>query len=140
MHPAHTAASVRALLPRLHYFEEGTCIVHHLFGGEVTELVRWVGSPPRWAGGWVGGWAGGWVGGRTSVGACGHTPDTPPPPPAPTLPPTPHTRREAYRDAYLTAHFEVPGEMFSLAMDARRSRGMGVVGSTQNILDFIAAK
>lgn len=30
--------------------------------------------------------------------------------------------------------------MFSLAMDARRSRGMGVVGSTQNILDFIAAK
>jgi len=27
-------------LPRLHYFEEGTCIVHHIFGGEVTELVR----------------------------------------------------------------------------------------------------
>ena len=49
-------------------------------------------------------------------------------------------RREGYRDAYLTAHFEVPGEMFTLAMDARRSRGMGVVGSTQNILDFISAK
>lgn len=30
--------------------------------------------------------------------------------------------------------------MFSLAMEAKRSRGMGVVGSTQNILDFIAAK
>lgn len=41
-----------------------------------------------------------------------------------------------YCDAYLTAHFEVPGEMFSLAMEAKR-RGMGVVGSTQNILDFI---
>ena len=40
LHPGHTAASVRALLPRLHYFEEGTCIVHHLFGAEVTELVR----------------------------------------------------------------------------------------------------
>lgn len=49
-------------------------------------------------------------------------------------------RREGYRDAYLTAHFEVPGEMFTLAMEAKRQRGMGVVGSTQNILDFIAAK
>ncbi|KAL4457736.1 hypothetical protein ABPG75_012601 [Micractinium tetrahymenae] len=87
LHPAHTQASIRALLPRLRYFEQGTCIVHHLFGGEVCELVR-----------------------------------------------------EGYRDAYLTAHFEVPGEMFSLAMEAKRSRGMGVVGSTQNILDFIAAK
>ncbi|GAB4820689.1 hypothetical protein N2152v2_007735 [Parachlorella kessleri] len=87
LHPQHTQASIRALLPRLRYFEEGTCIVHHMFGGEVTELVR-----------------------------------------------------EGYRDAYLTAHFEVPGEMFTLAMEAKRSRGMGVVGSTSNILDFIAAK
>ncbi|KAI3436690.1 hypothetical protein D9Q98_006105 [Chlorella vulgaris] len=87
VHPAHTQASIRALLPRLRYFEQGTCIVHHLFGGEVCELVK-----------------------------------------------------EGYRDAYLAAHFEVPGEMFSLAMEAKRSRGMGVVGSTQNILDFIAAK
>lgn len=35
----HTQASVRALLPRLHYFQEGTCIVHHIFGGRVTEIV-----------------------------------------------------------------------------------------------------
>lgn len=35
----HTQASVRGLLPRLHYFQEGTCIVHHIFGGRVTELV-----------------------------------------------------------------------------------------------------
>ena len=40
LHPKHTQASVKSLLPRLHYFEEGTCIVHHIFGGEVTELVR----------------------------------------------------------------------------------------------------
>ena len=86
VHPAHTAASVRALLPRLHCFQEGTCIVHHMFGAQTTELVR-----------------------------------------------------RAYGDALLTAHFEVPGEMFTLAMDARR-RDAGVVGSTQNILDFIAAK
>ena len=66
---------------------QGTCIVHHLFGGEVCELVA-----------------------------------------------------SGYGDAYLAAHFEVPGEMFKLAMAARRSRGMGVVGSTQNILDFIASK
>jgi len=44
-----------------------------------------------------------------------------------------------YSDAFLTAHFEVPGEMFELAMEAR-TRGMGVVGSTQNILDFILAR
>ena len=30
--------------------------------------------------------------------------------------------------------------MFSLAMEAKRTRDMGVVGSTSNILDFIAAK
>lgn len=34
---------------------------------------------------------------------------------------------------------QVPGEMFSLAMSAKK-RGMGVVGSTSNILDFIAGK
>ena len=34
---------------------------------------------------------------------------------------------------------QVPGEMFALAMEARQ-RDAGVVGSTQNILDFIAHK
>lgn len=42
--------------------------------------------------------------------------------------------------AFAAPHLQVPGEMFELAMAARRERGMGVVGSTQNILDFIAAK
>jgi len=63
--------------------QDGTCIVHHLFGHEVVENIK-----------------------------------------------------EMYCDAFLTAHLEVPGEMFSLAMEAKR-RGMGVVGSTKNILDFI---
>jgi len=44
--------------------------------------------------------------------------------------------QRGYADAFLTAHFEVPGEMFALAVQAK-ARGMGTVGSTQNILDFI---
>ncbi|XP_043806442.1 quinolinate synthase, chloroplastic isoform X2 [Manihot esculenta] len=83
VHPAHNRDTIRALLPRLHYYQDGTCIVHHLFGQEVVDRIN-----------------------------------------------------EMYCDAFLTAHLEVPGEMFSLAMEAKR-RGMGVVGSTQNILDFI---
>ncbi|KDP31015.1 hypothetical protein JCGZ_11391 [Jatropha curcas] len=83
VHPAHNRDSIKALLSRLHYYQDGTCIVHHLFGNEVVEKIN-----------------------------------------------------EMYCDAFLTAHLEVPGEMFSLAMEAKR-RGMGVVGSTQNILDFI---
>ncbi|KAL6973148.1 quinolinate synthase [Sarracenia purpurea var. burkii] len=83
IHPEHNRNTIRSLLPRLHYYQDGTCIVHHLFGHEVVEKIK-----------------------------------------------------EMYCDAFLTAHFEVPGEMFSLAMEAKR-RGMGVVGSTQNILDFI---
>ncbi|KAL3628917.1 hypothetical protein CASFOL_027963 [Castilleja foliolosa] len=83
VHPKHNKNSIISLIPRLHYFQEGTCIVHHLFGHEVVDKIN-----------------------------------------------------EMYCDAFLTAHLEVPGEMFSLAMEAKR-RGMGVVGSTQNILDFI---
>ncbi len=33
-------SAVQALLPRLHVFQEGTCIVHHLFGAEVSEMVK----------------------------------------------------------------------------------------------------
>eukprot|EP01024_Parvocaulis_polyphysoides_P033103 TRINITY_DN29509_c0_g1_i11.p1 TRINITY_DN29509_c0_g1~~TRINITY_DN29509_c0_g1_i11.p1 ORF type:complete len:482 (-),score=79.63 TRINITY_DN29509_c0_g1_i11:647-2092(-) len=87
LHPEHNQESIRSLLPRLRYYEDGTCVVHHMFGGEVCEAVR--------------------------VG---------------------------YSDAYLTAHFEVPGEMFTLAMEAKRSRNMGVVGSTSNILNYISSK
>ncbi len=74
--PAHTLLDLplprSALLPRLHYFENGTCIVHHLFGGETCDIVR-----------------------------------------------------RAYGDAYLAAHFEVPGEMFRLAMEVGQGQGGG---------------
>lgn len=47
--------------------------------------------------------------------------------------------RRDYADALLTAHLEVPGEMFALASEAQL-RGQGVVGSTSNILDFILGR
>ncbi|ETV74437.1 hypothetical protein, variant 2 [Aphanomyces astaci] len=47
--------------------------------------------------------------------------------------------RSDYADVYTTAHFEVPGEMFTLAMEAQND-GRGVVGSTSNILNFIKDK
>eukprot|EP00210_Caulerpa_lentillifera_P006528 g6234.t2 len=84
IHPGHDKESIRSLLKRFEFFQEGTCVVHHLFGGEVCKIVR-----------------------------------------------------EAYGDAYIAAHFEVPGEMFALAMEARR-RGMGAIGSTRDIHDFIS--
>ncbi len=40
LHPAHTPASIASLLQRFHPFQQGVCIVHHLFGAEVTERVR----------------------------------------------------------------------------------------------------
>ncbi len=86
LHPAHDQASVRALVPRFHYFEQGTCIVHHMFGREVVELVR-----------------------------------------------------EHYPNVFVTAHLEVPGEMFALGLEAQR-HGDGVVGSTSNILAFVLGK
>jgi len=48
--------------------------------------------------------------------------------------------RENYADAFLTAHFEVPGEMFQLALHASHHGDRGVIGSTKNILDFILDK
>jgi quinolinate synthase len=86
LHPDHDQASIRSLLPRFHYFEQGTCIVHHMFGREVVELVR-----------------------------------------------------AHYADVFVTAHLEVPGEMFELALQAQRE-GNGVVGSTSNILAFVLGK
>ena len=83
VHPRHDRASIAALLPRFHYFEQGNCIVHHMFGGEVVERVR-----------------------------------------------------RDYPTAHITAHLEVPGEMFALALEAQR-HGRGVVGSTSDILGHI---
>lgn len=86
VHPRHTRATLQALLPRFHYFEQGNCVVHHMFGAEVVARVR-----------------------------------------------------EDYPEAHVTAHLEVPGEMFALGLEAQRA-GRGVVGSTSNILDHIAAQ
>lgn len=47
--------------------------------------------------------------------------------------------REKYQDAYVTAHLEVPGEMFEIAME-KSLNGQGVVGSTSDILKFISTK
>ncbi len=86
LHPAHDGASIARLLKRFRYFEQGTCIVHHMFGAEVVERVR-----------------------------------------------------AEHAEAFITAHLEVPGEMFALGLEAQR-RGAGVVGSTSNILAFILEK
>lgn len=49
------------------------------------------------------------------------------------------TVNDDYGDAYVTAHLEVPGEMFQIAL--RKSLDdEGVVGSTSNILNFIERK
>jgi quinolinate synthase len=86
LHPAHTRETIAALIPRFHYFEQGNCVVHHMFGAAVAERVE----------------------------------------------------RDYYDagDVDVTAHLEVPGEMFALALRAQRE-GRGVVGSTKNILDHI---
>ncbi|NOY90954.1 MAG: quinolinate synthase NadA [Deltaproteobacteria bacterium] len=86
LHPEHDATSVRALVERLHHFEQGNCVVHHMFGAEVVGLVR-----------------------------------------------------ADYPDAHITAHLEVPGEMFALGLRAQRE-GRGVVGSTSDILGHIEAQ
>jgi len=47
--------------------------------------------------------------------------------------------RDNYDDAYITAHFEVPGPMFQLAME-KIQKNSGTVGSTSDILNFIINK
>ena len=47
--------------------------------------------------------------------------------------------RSHYPDAFHTAHLEVPGEMFELAVEAQRA-GRGVVGSTSNILNLFCQR
>jgi len=49
------------------------------------------------------------------------------------------TVKRNYDDAYVTAHLEVPGEMFEIAMQKSLSDD-GVVGSTSDILKFITRK
>lgn len=50
-----------------------------------------------------------------------------------------NTVKEKYNDAFVTAHLEVPGEMFEIAM-AKSLIDQGTVGSTSDILKFISRK
>jgi len=86
LHPAYDAAKIGALRQRFHHFEQGNCVVHHMFGEDVVGRVK-----------------------------------------------------GQHADAFVTAHLEVPGEMFALALDYQHE-GRGVVGSTSNILAFITGK
>ena len=49
------------------------------------------------------------------------------------------TLKEKYPNAYMSAHLEVPGDMFQVAMEASLTDD-GVVGSTSDILNFITKK
>ena len=49
------------------------------------------------------------------------------------------TVRQNYDDAFVTAHLEVPGEMFQIAME-KSLQDEGVVGSTSDILKFVSRK
>src|SRR5690606_11504813 len=46
----------------------------------------------------------------------------------------------SYADVFVTAHLEVPGEMFEVALERQREADAGVVGSTSDILGFIERK
>ncbi len=83
LHPEHTPDSIASLVERFHFFEQGACMVHHMFGHKVVQKIR-----------------------------------------------------QDYPDALVTAHLEVPGEMFALGLEAQQQK-RGVVGSTSNILNFI---
>ncbi|GAX29625.1 quinolinate synthase [Fistulifera solaris] len=48
-------------------------------------------------------------------------------------------RSKYYDDCFITAHLEVPGEMFQMAMEKSLS-DEGVVGSTSDILKFVSRK
>lgn len=50
-----------------------------------------------------------------------------------------NTVKQSYDDAFVTAHLEVPGEMFQIAIE-KSLEGKGTVGSTSDILNFISEK
>jgi quinolinate synthase len=89
LHPHHSKESLQALHDNLIVFQQGNCVVHHMFGAEVVKTV---------------------------LDSYYHEPNT-----------------------FMTAHLEVPGEMFEIAMTKSLSDG-GVVGSTSDILNFITRK
>jgi len=89
LHHAHNNASLKILKDNLVVFPQGNCVVHHMFGNQVTDTVKekYMNEP----------------------------------------------------DTYITAHLEVPGEMFDIGM-MKSLNDEGVVGSTADILKFITRK
>lgn len=89
LHHAHTNSSLKTLKENLVVFPQGNCVVHHMFGNQVTDTVKekYMNEP----------------------------------------------------DTYITAHLEVPGEMFDIGM-MKSLDDEGVVGSTADILKFISRK
>jgi len=86
LHPKHNRESLTKLRDSIHVFPSGNCVVHHMFGESVVDLVK-----------------------------------------------------RNYQDCFVTAHLEVPGEMFEIAMQ-KSLHDQGVVGSTSDILKFISRK
>ena len=87
LHPQHSRDSLARLRDNLIVFPQGNCVVHHMFGDEVTKTIR----------------------------------------------------EKYYDDCFMTAHLEVPGEMFEIAIE-KSLEDKGVVGSTSDILNFITRK
>ncbi|MBM73988.1 MAG: hypothetical protein CMK59_01200 [Proteobacteria bacterium] len=40
LHPQHNRSTVSNMLERFSYFQQGNCVVHHMFGAEVVEQVK----------------------------------------------------------------------------------------------------
>lgn len=89
LHPEHNRESLARLRDSIDVFPAGNCVVHHMFGGAVTEKVQ--------------------------------------------------QEYAIDEECFVTAHLEVPGEMFKIAMK-KSLTDQGVVGSTSDILTFIARK
>jgi quinolinate synthase len=40
LHPEHNQATLKSLLERFNYYQQGICVVHHMFGGSVVDTVK----------------------------------------------------------------------------------------------------
>jgi quinolinate synthase len=40
LHPAHSQATLKSLLGRFSYYQQGICVVHHMFGSSVVDTVQ----------------------------------------------------------------------------------------------------
>jgi len=40
IHPEHNQATLNAMLDRFHYYKQGMCVVHHMFGEQVVNKVK----------------------------------------------------------------------------------------------------